>query len=896
MIRRGTHGLVSLVFCLVSVALLTETAWAQLVIQGEAEWRTWNKRGEQELNFDGLIEFSEDGGLSLASFPDELDVAHSDWEGEKDGTPTWPCFETKKDWSGYDPTDPSGFVSCGAWRAGSTTTESNSDWLDSNGQSFESAKENILDGDPLTFWKPDPAAEASDWWIEINLGRMVNVTRVRLIFPDREGAEPFGDFRVLATRGVWRPGDVFTWAGVAGTTGFNRDSEVVYELGQWRELTHRVVENAESATAAVDIEPKSFSTMSILRIQAKSKKPEQPALAEVEVWAEGENVSLQALQRGGTIDEPSVANFGTKMIDGDFESFYAQDLGRGKNLQISWILDLGAAFWVKSIALMGAEFRQHYVSDFHSDHLLLGSDQSPGLRFATGLTMDVMHDFDTTVEVGGRDEVLYSFPEPRALTYVGALYDDSFPGQVSEIVVYPTGHVAELKLQSDFINLAEKAAEQGVDGAGFADIAVEVPDPEDETQTITEIQELPVDRNGVVLGAQQITALNFDALEPPGSRVTFRTRTGERITNAVTYYDRAGVILIGGKEEYDGLKSFQQGTPDTAEAAGPDWSEWSQEYDRSGIFLSPSPKKYLQIQAFLQALDPDVTPTLNSLSVDFEPAALENVLGLISPREVAPGVDTLFTYSIWGTGGEFDKLRIRTLTGVEGEPAVLLSNADQARTPITVVPNTATPGFLEIDLGAQIVEGDTVHVQMRTYIDRNPTHFKADVQLEDPDRETPLWQQVSPAVLPTSEGDPCVSNRGVDAAGLARSDLLQTCDDFSATLVFFDEVPGINDLLNAITIEPAVATPNGDTVGDVAEIKFQLWNVTAIPEVWIHTLDGQPVRQLTGARGTDGFFVFPWDGTNESEKLAPPGIYLARINSNTQHDEKQITRTIGLAY
>ena len=694
---------------------------------------------------------------------------------------------------------------------------------------------------------------------------MVNVTRIKLIFPDLESAEPFGDFRILATRGVWRPADVFSWTVIAGTTGFNRDAVVEYDLEQWRDLTHRIVENEDGVGASVTIEPESFHAMSILRLQAKSKKPEQPALAEVEIWAEGDNVALQALQRGGNIEEPS-AVFGSRMIDGDQETYYAQDLG---SLRLSWILDLGATFWVKSVALMGAEFRQHYVSDFHLDHLLLGSDQSPGLRFATGLTMDVMHDFDTTVEVGGRDDVLYSFPEPRALTYVGALYDDSFPGQVSEIVVYPTGHVAEIKLQSDFINLAQVADSLGLPGVTF-------------------------DSEGNPTGPQQITALTWDADVPEGSRVTFRTRTGERITAAVTYYDRQGNILFGGREEFEGLKSFQQGTPDTASAAGPDWSAWSQEYDRLGIFLSPSPRKFLQIQVFLQAIDPDVTPTLNSLSVDFEPAALAAVHGEIVPREVAPGVDTLFTYSIWGTGGEFDRLRIRAFTGVdEDDLSVMLSNATQVREPVAFE-RTPDPEFLVIDLMDQMaVEGDTVHVQMRTFVDQNPTNFVADVQQKDKEQ---LWQQVSPAVLPTADGEPCVANRGVDAAGLARSDLLQTCDAYSATLVFFDEVPGIDDLLNKITVEPRVATPNGDTMGDIAEIKFQLWNVTAEPEVWIRTLDGRLVRKLTGSRGSDGFYVFKWDGTNQSLVLAPPGVYLAQINSNTQQDEKQITRTVGLAY
>ena len=103
----------------------------------------------------------------------------------------------------------------GAWKAGTN--------LSTAGRA--------IDGRAQTFWQPDPDAPLEDWWIEINLGRAVLVSEIRLIFPDREGARPFREFRVFGSEGrrVTRQ-DIFSFHLIGGTTKPIDETVVIYDV------------------------------------------------------------------------------------------------------------------------------------------------------------------------------------------------------------------------------------------------------------------------------------------------------------------------------------------------------------------------------------------------------------------------------------------------------------------------------------------------------------------------------------------------------------------------------------------------------------------------------------------------------------------------------------------
>ena len=58
---------------------------------------------------------------------------------------------------------------------------------------------NLIDGDKNTYWSPNTNAPAEDWWIEIDLGRVVSARYIELHFAE-DGA-PMEFFKILTSDG-----------------------------------------------------------------------------------------------------------------------------------------------------------------------------------------------------------------------------------------------------------------------------------------------------------------------------------------------------------------------------------------------------------------------------------------------------------------------------------------------------------------------------------------------------------------------------------------------------------------------------------------------------------------------------------------------------------------------
>ncbi|SVE42773.1 uncharacterized protein METZ01_LOCUS495627, partial [marine metagenome] len=57
------------------------------------------------------------------------------------------------------------------------------------GSGAETAQ-NVIDGRTDTWWQPELNAARQDRWVEVDLGRMVHATKIRLTFPDTLGVRP----------------------------------------------------------------------------------------------------------------------------------------------------------------------------------------------------------------------------------------------------------------------------------------------------------------------------------------------------------------------------------------------------------------------------------------------------------------------------------------------------------------------------------------------------------------------------------------------------------------------------------------------------------------------------------------------------------------------------------
>jgi gliding motility-associated-like protein len=354
-------------------------------------------------------------------------------------------------------------------------------------------------------------------------------------------------------------------------------------------------------------------------------------------------------------------------------------------------------------------------------------------------------------------------------------------------------------------------------------------------------------------GASSIRRLTWDADLPPGTFVEIRSQTGDTFFIERKYLSKNGIEIS--EAQWNKLPKSQKQDVIEIQRPGSDWSGWSQVYDfPEEVFLSPSPRRYVQLQVKLGNDDPEVTPVLRNIALHFDEALISGgVTSRIFPRQVAFDSLQTFTYVLqptFSSGDQgFDRLHIRVPSPV-GEVAVRVAGV--AVSPVAVA---MLGDSLQVDL-PELIQGDSVEVEFQSRIQANATLFDAWVSISG--------QQLLQGVRP---------------------------EDQHASTVFVPSVATGGSLIRGVDV-PTVFTPNGDGVNDVASIRFVLAKVeTGAAHVSIHDLSGRVVR-LVAQDGTG----FAWDGTDDSGVLLPPGAYICRISLVADVGEQAAHRIIGLAY
>jgi hypothetical protein len=699
----------------------------------------------------------------------------------------------------------------------------------------------IIDGDPETFWQPDPDAPLEDWWIEIDLGRTTLVTEIRLTFPDQEGARPLREFRVFGSDGfrVTRD-DVFSFHLIGGTTKPINETVVSYNVTPIVRETRRTLTSDEAASSG-SVPPKktSYDLLQYIRILVDAKTPDA-ALAEVEIFTPGENIALNTLERGGTILERAGRGFAYNMADGDANTSWG---ARRENNQdpISWEWDLGALFWVDRIVLRTSDFLLRtltYGSNLPQirTHQLSASD---GSRTLTGaINYDLLFAGDREAFLASSAEfpgqLTYRF-SPRPVRYLSAEWVraavagtvgniqggfESQSGFIVEAIIFPAGHMAQVEMSSDFIDLGQIAGDQR---------------------------------------AKVIKTLAWDADLPPGTRIQARTRSGNTLKENIRYFRKDGTEVTA--EQYDQMIRALRGNTETTIGIGDDWSEWSNFYQGSGeAFLSPSPRRFVQVKLLLSSDHPETAPTIRSFSIEFTNALLAGVQGRIEPRFARPGEAQKFTFSFSPQfetrDSGFDRIMVQTpspvdpeslalkIDGGEVEPSGISIAADSF---VVDLPRTIFRNQVELDFSATLKDNATL---ITGFVGRKS--------------QPGLWQPVDPA-------------------------------DRTATTIFLPAVAEEDLLIANLTVRPLI-TPNGDGIGDVAEIRFHVLKVDKLAQVRIYALDGRLVRELDGQAQSDQSYLYTWTGRNQSESLVAPGIYLCHISIDAQSGQGIQQRIISVAY
>ena len=696
------------------------------------------------------------------------------------------------------------------------------------------------DQDPATWWQPDPADGVNNWWLEIDLGRAVVADKVRVSFPDQEGARPFSFFSVYASPGI------AVFGGQTERINYNRLGRPV------NNNTATAVEFALSTTKLsqavgehlISEETLDYDMVRFIRFEAAGLTPDA-ALAEIEVNGQGFNLATMVATEdriedgrphwGGRTwtskarDCPGCGkgSGAAALIDQDIGfrgwNIEASDKGNWRNSGVWSVIDFGNVFrvdrviWVPIVSGSGP-FLYGYQRDKQGSWRafeFLTSDGTPSNSADPEVEGPFKYELLSAVDNSVRNYLFdFRFP-PRPLRLL--LWRVTRPEQHNRaaqlFIFHSEGYPAQIEL-------------------GSADIFLG--------------------------GARSMRFVEWDADLPPGTRIEIQTQTGNGFETIERYFLKNGKEVT--KEAYEAAKKRNRGDIVEERVRDDTWSSWSESHRFSGQeFLSPTPRQWLRTRVRLISDDPEAFPNLRGLTfVASPPLITAGLSGRIFPREAA--VDSLqhFRYTIVPEAFDrndagFDRVIIALPRGSEGEfLAAAVAGTDVAATGLTAGDS------LIVDLPPPLVRRDSVEVSFAARVSQSPTAFNAFVGKSD-----------------------AVDNiQGVVPA------------EYGADLVF---VPGAVEggaLVRNIT-HTAAFSPNGDGVNDFYELSFTVVKTQLQPVVRVYNLAGRQVAELANARADRA--LYRWDGRGP-DGAVPPGVYMVRIAVDADALDERVHRLVHIAY
>jgi len=678
----------------------------------------------------------------------------------------------------------------------------------------------VLDGDPTTSWGPHREDGADTWWVEIDLGRLVAATDIIVRFD--ETADPFEEFRIYTSDGspaFLSAPDVLNYKLAGEMTRPNYEYVLEYPLGL-REIQYVY-----------------------LQLTAWRDPETIPKMAELEVITLGDNVVLGTTGRGGQVVAGSRTSAGlvggspSGTLDGDGKTYWLS-FSAHAFCRDDWYLhlNLGASFWVDTIMLVTGIPR---VSGVIAP-ITYWMDVSDGTKtgeLASGWQARGPYVWDEIghVELNDRDVFIrrHEFtPRPvERLFYMHRNLIFGCGGEVrlTEIQAFGEGYVPNVAMESEFIDLGRP---------------------------------------------RNVIAVAWDADVPLGAKAEIRTRTGDELIEEVHYYDKDGKEVRDknkngtSQDEYEGLPPFRKGEVVTSLLIGGDWSSWSPPYLGSGdAFLSPSPRRYFQLQVRLLTEDPYQAVALDRIVVSHTSPIASELVGEIWPRAArAPAVPDTFSYFIrpvFSSGQRgFDRILVRTPSEAE------VLEVRIADVPVQVDSVRATSDSLLVHIPLVRRQFDPlVEVTFRCAVFLNGTPMEAFVGHSS---EPGAWQLVDPG-------------NATDAV------------ESEVTVV---GLPITGDVLGDVVVSPSTITPNGDGANDLANIAFTVLklNIPRSLRVTIYDMRGALIRRLMDEEGSSGSYRATWDGRDDHEQRVPPGIYLCRIEVGAASEEAVLLRSIAVAY
>ena len=678
----------------------------------------------------------------------------------------------------------------------------------------------VVDGDPATGWGPDPNDLGKRGWIEVDLGRGVPASVVSIVFSAE--APPFEIFDLLLSTG-----EQF------------RDEARVPLPGS---LTYRIARRfGQNDAHRVDFvipttppTPIQFVRFEALKGGADSR------LVEIAVEALGDNLVSNLREKGGAVEiivgtsqnNTVAATLGNAMrlIDGRINTYWitGRDTRAPEDVW-AWItLDLGATYWVDQVHHIGVidrgrGFNINYQEMLTSDGMLASDGSLRWTRHFTGVLPRAIRNQGMIAHHFGPIPV--RFVRIRFKAWDANCGDEfgqelargcASNGQTSEIMVFGEGFPRDVRFQSPILALG---------------------------------------------GTKNIHGLRWAADVPPDTRFELRSRSGNELQDILVFYDK-NLKEVTAKRWNKLIPSFR-GPIDTTLTTGSGWSPWSNIYASSdGPFLSPSLRRFVQLEARLVSDSPQRAPSLDWVSLDFGDPIADRVAAEIYPRHAEPGARLVFSYWLRASSTRlgFDRLAVEASTPLRFYEML----ADGV--PIELTAHSNELGF-DLHLQRPMQSDELVEIRFEAATFLQATRF--DLFISNSNLDPGARQQVEPG-----DANPLVE---------------------SSTNVI--ELPQGGALLANFSMQPKVLTPNGDGIGDRLVVKLALINVLAprLLNMAFFDLAGRRVRQIA-AEVLAGDQQLIWDGRDQFGKLVPPGHYIMRIDIESDANDQALCRLVQTVY
>ena len=795
------HTLTTALLCAAAFDALAQDEYR---VDRRSQWSQWQVP-------EGTAEISSDGSISLRRFdsPHNAAVDAGDF-----------LHETKE----------RDIVAGGIWNVGTDTR----------------GAANIIDGrSGAPYWRPQLSDELDRWFIEIDLGRVVPATSVRLRFPDEEGARPLREFRVYGSDGrrESQRNDIFSYQLLGGTTKTNVDTLVEFTIGSEQRFRHWNVfigQPTDDADVTTD-----FFPLQYVRVIVDAQS-EDAALAELEVLTFGENINGGTVTRGGFIDDASKREGrALPLLDGDVNRVWT-GIAKSDGAGAEWLGNLGATFWINRLIFIADKTEDMQVQAGINSHRILisdgrakpsrgaGADETdPAEQVRAGVDFDLAFEQVDANTWSKPLHITYQMLPFRRIRHLTAVWPEdpnagfrgTQTGAISQVLVMTLGHVAQMEMTSGFIDLGGQP--------------------------------------------KVLRSLEWEADLPADTYVRARTRSGNTKDDSTLFFDKNGKPAT----EKNYRKWVDQGREvgDTLNVPFiSDWSPWSNDYLESGQeFLSPSPRQFVEFQVVLGSDDPDASPTLHSLALQMSNAFVAETIGTVEPREALQGIAEKFTYRLVpdfepGDNG-FDRLLVKTPSAADRDSVAVRIGGSLVDLDVDDVFITRDSLLIELPRTVRS-DRDAIDVEMFLTITENPFRFEAS-----------MGNSTVPGVWQSVDLDPDPVNR------------------FSTT-VFLPMAPANARLIGGLSVSPAVMTPNADGVGDEVEVAFTVSPAGSPTTVRLYSLGGGFVKELEGVSGGDGSMIYTWAGVDAADALVPPGSYLCEIKANPDAGSQTVLQVIAVAY